>query len=310
VVFRTYVLRTSFFLLAVTVAGPGVTPRRVDGGVGLGGPAAVATSRAAMPAEGLIGVVYPHRALDLHAEISGRVDTVAIELGQRVTRGGMLVLLDRSSVESELRVAKADEDVAAADLKLAELERELAEKRMESRQKSAEAWSREELEDYNHQFGITCAKAAKAQAQLERQRAIVATLNERLAKAKIVAPFSGTIARRYVEPGTQVESGDPVVRLISDRNLRVRFGVPEATAGALVPGMVLDAEFPEVGFHAEITLTRIAREIDSVTGLAIAEAALGGSEGQRARILSGMKVRVHAPPLASRGVTKSPASRR
>jgi RND family efflux transporter MFP subunit len=253
---------------------------------------------ALFPAEGLIGVVYPLHALDLHIEVAGRVDTIAVELGQRVARGDVLVRLDDRSLRNDLAAAQAEEAVAEADLRVATLDRDAAEQRQERREKSHDAWSQEDLDEFRSQMESSRAKAARAEASLKRQQALVANLVDRLSKARVIAPFAGTVTRRYVEPGLLLAPGDPVVRVISDRDLRVRFGAPEALASTLKPGVVLEARFPLVGGRTDLTLLRITPEIDPATGLATAEGTLRLRESLEGRILAGMNVRIFAASSA------------
>ena len=44
-----------------------------------------------------------------------------------------------------------------------------------------------------------------------------------LAEGAVRAPFAGTIAARYVDVGAMIHRGAPLVRLIEDGELRVRF---------------------------------------------------------------------------------------
>ena len=94
--------------------------------------------------------------------------------------------------------------------------------------------AREQLAAAESQEKVAAARlAAAVAAELAGKRARSDQLREMLRDTRIVAPFDGTIAARYVESGTTVSRGAPIVRLISPASLVVRFAVPEEQAAGI-----------------------------------------------------------------------------
>lgn len=87
------------------------------------------------------------------------------------------------------------------------------------------------------------AGIAQAQGQLRASRAQVSAANagiqsaqSQLDNTRIVAPFSGVVEARLMEPGELASPGSPVARLVGAGSVRVTAGVPERYAGDIQQG--------------------------------------------------------------------------
>ncbi|HEY0776362.1 MAG TPA: efflux RND transporter periplasmic adaptor subunit, partial [Gemmatirosa sp.] len=70
---------------------------------------------------------------------------------------------------------------------------------------------------------------------------------KRLADARLVAPFGGTIARKLVETGATASTGTAVLTLVDLSEVDVRVGVSEADVGQLRVGQPATVEVPALG---------------------------------------------------------------
>ncbi len=245
-----------------------------------------------LPADNLIGFVYPQRALDIVPEIGGLVESIDVELGQRVSEGSVLAQLTTRWIRHDLDIALTDLASAEAEISKAVLKRDLADGRFQRRQEAPETWTGEELASTRFEAEAAAVDVTLAEARLARNRAQVDLLTDRLEQTKIRAPFAGVICGRFVEPGDLVSMTSPLVRLITDDILYVRFGVPENRIHQFAMGMTLAVRFPSLDCTAEMSVTRLAPEIDPATGMALAEGPLTVPDAMRGRILSGMSARV------------------
>ena len=109
------------------------------------------------------------------------------------------------------------------------------------------------------------------------QRARVAQARDRLAKAELRAPANGTVARRYVDPGALTGPGQPVVRLIGDGSLIVRFAAPPEQARSLRAATRLSISTEDGSVPAVIE--SVSPEIDPPSGMVIVVAALDPAAG-------------------------------
>jgi membrane fusion protein (multidrug efflux system) len=122
-------------------------------------------------------------------------------------------------------------------------------------------------------------------AALEQQRA-------RLRQAQITAPFSGTVAERYRNPGMTAGPSRAVVRLISNKMLWARFAAPAERA----PELILESDVRVVvtGLGQELNgmIRQIGSEVDPASGMIICEAVVNWPDGWNGPPLSGQAVRI------------------
>ena len=79
--------------------------------------------------------------------------------------------------------------------------------------------------------------------------------NHNLDRSKLLAPFSGTIARVEVKSFAQVAAGQPIVTLYSDDSFEMSFLAPSATFQSLKVGQTVDvkiADMPDLSLKGEI----------------------------------------------------------
>ena len=79
--------------------------------------------------------------------------------------------------------------------------------------------------------------------------------NHNLDRSKLLAPFSGTIARIEVKSFAQVAAGQPIVTLYSDDRFEMSFLAPSPTFQSLKVGQAVDvkvADLPDLALKGEI----------------------------------------------------------
>src|SRR5262249_30143301 len=125
--------------------------------------------------EGFLGVIIAGEVLDISSKIDGRVTDVFVQVGQKVQKGAP--------------IARIDVPVLAQELIGAESQLRAAESQYRRRVPllRSNAISREELE---------VARANQVQAESR-----VKQIRQQIAEARVIAPYDGTIGRRFVTPG-------------------------------------------------------------------------------------------------------------
>lgn len=206
-------------------------------------------------------------------QVAGRIDSLHVREGDRVTAGTVLASLDRS--ERQARRAQAVAQLEGAGAALSELERgarseevqqaraarDAARARLADASRDVEraqklfdggAVSRETLDKAMTSRDVADKQLSQAEEQLhlveagprrERiegaraQRALAdATLSESdaaLANMVLRAPFDGVVTIRHREPGEIVAPGSAVVTLLNRSDRWVRIYVPENRIGAV-----------------------------------------------------------------------------
>lgn len=174
------------------------------------------------------------------AEVPGKVAKIAFEPGAAVQAGDLLIQLDTSIEEAQLRAAEAAADLAKASLSRAS----------ELRQSNTNSPADLDVAD---------AQAKQALAQAEGIRAVIA-------KKSIRAPFAGRLGLRFVNLGQILREGDAIATLQTLNPIYVNFSLPQQRLAQLTRGTgvrVTSDAAPGEKFAG--TINAISPEIDPVT---------------------------------------------
>jgi HlyD family secretion protein len=256
---------------------------------------AVVERRDVQPAARLTGTVRAWRRASLAFEQEGIVEQLLVRAGDEVEAGTPLARLAAEelqlavlSAEADLELARVqlerleagerDEEVArlAAEVDAARADEALAQVQVERRRKLAEekfisavelievqkaaeaAGSRREAAEQR----LAAARAGTRAEDIAVQRARVSVADAALALARqgvadcvLVAPFDGTVARRWISEGDRVESGTTVFELVDTENLEVELEIPARDALRAVRGAtVLLTRDEDPGWSVEALL--------------------------------------------------------
>lgn len=248
--------------------------------------------RPSVEREPYLGVAVPRETVDVSADLSGRLESVEVQVGDRVEAGEPLARVDARPLRQELSAAEASLTAARAELSRREAELAEAEKRFRRRQSIPETFSREEIERAALERETARAAHDGAEARLEEQGARVERLRELLGNRVLRAPFRGTVALRHLDPGATVAPGTPVVRLIATDELFVRFAVPPERAGDLAQGTAVEVALPGLDDPVPASVRQVAPEIDAASRMVFVEARLDGASVGSGAVRSGLVARV------------------
>jgi len=149
----------------------------------------------------VVGTLQSNESVVISAEIAGRIDQIVFAEGKSIVRGAPLFLLDASVLQAQLDQAEAGRVLSEANYRRAEAL--LKDKAIAQRERD------------------------EAYAQWQLDEASVRLARAQLAKARIIAPFSGTLGLRNVSPGDYVQPGQALVNLEDISRLKVGFRIPE-----------------------------------------------------------------------------------
>jgi RND family efflux transporter MFP subunit len=203
-----------------------------------------------------LGLVVAGRKADLGFEIPGQVASLPLRQGTPVAAGDLIAALDDATLQARRRATAADLERVRAELELAQLKSGRQRELQDSGAVSREA------------FDETRLRARALAAQVEAVAAQLASIDIELQKSKLVAPYAGVIADRYVSQGAVVSPGVPVVRLVETTAQEAHIGVAPARAAALVAGERHPLTLRGEPFEAELLSVR--PDVDPVTRAATA----------------------------------------
>ena len=178
------------------------------------------------------GRVDAERRVELAFRVDGRLRELPVKEAEEVAEGQVIARLDTTDFEVGLQNAEANLDKAKAGLTAAQasLNRQLKIQKADPGAISKSA--------------IDKAREARdsARANIKALEAAVADASNRLERATLTAPFSGYIARRYVQNFEEVVAKQPVVALRDLSQLEVKFGMPEGVVQHLTDAKIGESD--------------------------------------------------------------------
>ena len=239
-------------------------------------------------------------------KISGRVRAIAVDQGDAVSSGQVLVTLDDEELQQQVEIAqanletaqaaidrlKSDEVRAAATLTAAKSEHQRNEKL-----RAGNTISQSDIDKSVEALAVAEAGVARAKfAVVEGRKQLVAAEKTmqyhqaRLADTQITAPFDGLIVRRQRDAGDVAVPGSPILTLISTAELWISAWVDETEMSRLKvdqPARVVFRSEPDREFTGKVY--RLGREADRetrefVVDVRILELPANWAVGQRADV--------------------------
>ncbi len=156
------------------------------------------------------GKILPINYSKLSFEIPGKLSEVSVDLGDAVASQQILAFLDPAEMQANLNQALARFDLASQALVRFQ---DLKDKGFISNQ---------ELDKANSEYLV-----AKAQADLYQVK---------MEQTKIRAPFAGFIQNRFLDSGTVVSPGIPILEIIDSSGVEAHVSVPGSIIQTLEVG--------------------------------------------------------------------------
>jgi RND family efflux transporter MFP subunit len=234
-------------------------------------------------------VLQPADVSSLSFEIAGQLKAVTLTVGQKVQLGDVLAEIDPRSLQTEVERSSAGVQQAQAQLDNAEADFQRKEELLKK------AVTTQAIYDHSKAALLT------SRAQVDQAKRQLELANHALDRSKLVAPFSGTVARVDVKSFAQVAAGQSILTLYTDDRFEMSFlvpaptfqslkvGLPVAVKVADMPHLSLKGEISELGSKAEqvSAFPVVVRLDNNVAGLnagmsvevTIEEPLVGGSSG-------------------------------
>ena len=188
------------------------------------------------------GNIEARNAVEVGAELSGRIVSLGADFNQTVAAGDLLAEIDREQYLSALAEARAKLQMARATV--AETQANLDEASREST-RGMELASKgliSEKETSSLRSGLLRAEAAvqSAKANQAIAQANLQSAKTNLSKTRILSPISGVVLSRKVEEGQTINAGmeTPVLYIIAESLTKMRLScqVDEADIGKVKVG--------------------------------------------------------------------------
>lgn len=232
---------------------------------------------------GFTGTVRAHRDVDVYAKLGGRVDHLAVKVGDRVRAGQVLASVEHREIAWQAKQTEAAVQAAKAGLLVAEAQRDGAKLELDRTKKLAEGGSAPPaaLEGAELKMKLMEAQVAASAAQVAQASAAAGLMGQQVANARIEAPVDGIVTRRNVDLGVMAGQQSPAFSIQDSRTLKLESSVDLATYSRLARGMPvwLDvAELPGVAIGGRIDV--LSPTLDATTRRATVEVAIDNAQGK------------------------------
>jgi HlyD family secretion protein len=155
------------------------------------------------------GTIQPKRQVDVSANAMGTIVNLAVEEGQVVTKGDLLLEIDPTEYESMVSSLEASIKTSRADLQVAEVSLDKARQDHDRTQKlfSEGLATEEQLLAAETTLKLEQARLQRARHMIEQSQANLDKAMHDLEKVTITAPMTGVITRLNVEQGENAIMG-------------------------------------------------------------------------------------------------------
>ena len=160
------------------------------------------------------GKLLPAEQSNLAFEIPGKINVINVDIGDTVRKGQILAELDDREASAQLKQAKARYDLA---LQILNRYKDL---------RSEGHISIQDLDNANSEELI-----AKSQYEFFKVK---------LEQTKLIAPFDGVIQNRYLDRGSVINGGIPIVEILGSKNVEAHISIPLKFIDKLIIGNFYD----------------------------------------------------------------------
>ena len=200
------------------------------------------------------GTVKAAQEAKIGTKVSGRVEVVEVDEGDRVKEGDSLVVLEQIDFELSVREAEAASKNARAAVSVSKVSSQKAKSDFERYVKLSkqEVISEQQFEDVDTAKRVAEENLKLARTGLAQAQARLESARQRLSDSVIRAPFDGVVVGKMTNEGEFVGAGSPpLVWLMDLSSIKIDVGVPEEHSGKVSVGqdakVSVDA-FPDMTF--------------------------------------------------------------
>ena len=148
----------------------------------------------------LPGKLYALQQSKVAFQIGGKIQTISVDIGDKVEKGSVLAELDNREI--------------LANLNRADAKYKLAEQLLER------------FKDLKAQGHISIQELDKAESDFAVAKSQQDFYQVKLEQTKILAPFNGLIQSRYLDEGTVINPGLPILEILDSEKVEAHIAMP------------------------------------------------------------------------------------
>jgi RND family efflux transporter MFP subunit len=174
-------------------------------------------SRATIQSEiTVVGNLIGKATVSVAPRAAGRVESVTVQLGDRVSRGQRLAKIEDFDIQEQVKQAEAAQQVSEATIRQREADLKLAQTNAERSRSLFERQllPKQTLDDNEARYQSAVASVDLARAQSSQSKARSTNCASISATPIISSPVTGFVSKRSVDPGAFVSQNVPVVDVV------------------------------------------------------------------------------------------------
>ena len=246
------------------------------------------------------GPVVVENQVDVEALRDGVVVSVLAQPGTHVRKGQLLATLDDRQISADLAAAAAHTRAVQANIQNWQAEDKVLQADYSRTQKLYEASivPKEQVDHALYKKEADDYEIKRESESLNNAEAVEKSLEYEKDKTRILAPFDGVVARRYVRDGQKVAVGDRLFWVTALGPLEVKFTLPERFLSRITLGEQLSLTSDDLPPEAKysVKVSQISPVVDPSSGTI---EVLGQILDATLALRPGMLVNVSVPETAS-----------
>ena len=215
----------------------------------------LAVAERVMVVGNLIGAV----TVDVVPKVSGRLEAVAVRLGDSVRKGQLLATLEDRELREQVRQTEASLDVSNATIRQREADLKNAQSNLERTRNlfTRNLIARQTLDDAEARYDAAVAQVDLARAQAAQAGARLEELRINLSNTRILSPVDGYVGSRRLDPGAFVGTNSAFLSVVDIHFVRLVANLVEKDLRRIVLDMPAKVEVD--AYPGEVFTGRVAR---------------------------------------------------
>jgi membrane fusion protein (multidrug efflux system) len=216
------------------------------------------------------GPVVVENQVDVEALREGVVVSVLAQPGTKVHRGQLLATLDDRQITADLEAAGAHARSIEANIENWQAEDKALQADYDRADKlyQAQIISKEQLDHAKYKQQADDFEIKRETETLTNARDAQKSLELEKDKTRIVAPFDGIVARRYVRVGQKVAVGERLFWVTALSPLEIKFTLPERLLSRVHVGQQVNLTSDDIAADAaySATIAQVSPVVDPSSG--------------------------------------------
>ncbi|TWU49813.1 efflux RND transporter periplasmic adaptor subunit [Rubripirellula reticaptiva] len=253
------------------------------------------------------GLIEPKHTIMIAASEVGLLESLDVEVGDRVSAGEVVARLDDAMQQSAVRIATL-QSLMTGERDATKAELDFSQSRAQKlRPLAANGMARpDELARAETELRVSAARYAAAEEQFQLRQLELQRYQLQLERRRVRSPMAGVISRVLRKPGEFISPGEPsVVQMLVVDQLIAVFNIPVEDTPEIRVGAPVRIFLRSTSTKVDAAVTSLAPEIEGESGTLQVRVELDNAEG---RMLAGDRCTLRFLPDNASTVQQNPHS--